>query len=71
VERFERLLEKIRAYLSPYVGDLSSRPTVANGSEGRKAALDERLRDIEAGLAAYPLRKKHALDLELYQHASR
>ncbi|MGN2252458.1 hypothetical protein ACFWZ4_03720 [Frateuria sp. GZRe12] len=74
VERFERSLEKMRDCLSPHVGDLSTRHTVANSSEGRKATLDERLRDIErelgSGLYAR-LQEENALDLDLYRHASR
>jgi len=74
VERFEPSLEKMRGYLSPYVGDLSTRHTVANSSEGRKATLEERLRDIEAelGRELYErLQEENALDLGLYRHASR
>lgn len=74
VECFERSLEKMRACLSPYVGDLSTRHTVANSSEGRKATLEERLRDIEAELGSglyARLQEENALDLDLYRHASR
>lgn len=74
VERFERSLEKMRDCLSPYVGDVSTRHTAANSSEGRKATLDERLRDIEAELGSglyARLQEENALDIDLYRHASR
>jgi hypothetical protein len=46
---------------------------VANSSEGRKAPLVERLREIEAGLGSglyARLQEENALDLDLYRHAS-
>lgn len=74
VEHFDTSLVRLRAYLSPYVGDIPTRYVVANSTDGRKATLAERLADIAAALGAdlhARLLEENALDLRLYEYAAR
>lgn len=74
VERFDESLARMRTWLSPHVGTLPVRYTVENSSEGRKTTLEERLREIATALGPElyaRLLQENALDLRLYEHATR
>jgi hypothetical protein len=74
VERFDESLDRMRTWLAPHVGALPARYTVENSSEGRKTTLEERLQEIATALGPdlyQQLLQENALDLRLYEHATR